>query len=186
LAGVMAIETRDRDGPGEGPGDGPGDGPPTPGPRLPAPQPTNKLRHTKTIGVRSGFTGLVRLVAWDICRRRASSSDRLLMLTNAFTAGWLGSMAISGQTQPQEFSLYRYLQGEIRSRARQMVEKTKRQDQGGQNKRTMQCRFVLPSPYRVGSSVNWFGNDRFWTLLPADVTWGRGEKTFWFRQEWGY
>jgi hypothetical protein len=71
LAGVSAIETRDRDGPR--------DGPPTPGPRLPEPQPLNKLRHTKTIGTRYGFKGAIRLAAWAICRRRASSSDRLLM-----------------------------------------------------------------------------------------------------------
>jgi hypothetical protein len=67
LAGVIVIETRDRDGPL------------TPGPRLPAPQPLNKLRHSKTIGARCGFMGAVRLVAWAICRRRASSSDGLLM-----------------------------------------------------------------------------------------------------------
>lgn len=46
--------------------------------------------------------------------------------------------------------------------------------------------FVPPSPYRTGRGVNWFGTDRFWTLLPADGIWARGEKTFWFRQEWGY
>jgi hypothetical protein len=45
--------------------------------------------------------------------------------------------------------------------------------------------FVPPWPYRASSGVNWFGTDRFWTLLPADATWGQGEKTFWFRQEWG-
>jgi hypothetical protein len=171
LAGVIAIETRDRDGPR--------DGPPTPGPRLPAPQPMNKLRQTKTIGARSGFTGLVRLVAWAICRRRASSSDRLLMLTNAFTAGWLGSMAISGQTQPQEFSLYRYRKGKSDPEQRQMAQKTR-------SRRAKQAHHAAPFraswPYRVGSGVNWFGNDRFWTLLPADVTWGREENTFWFRQ----
>jgi hypothetical protein len=143
LAGVIAIETRDR----EGPGDGPGDGPPTPGPRLPAPQPMNKLRHTKTIGARSGFTGLVRPVAWDICRRRASSSDRLLMLTNAFTAGWLGSMAISGQTQPQEFSLYRYCKGKSDPEQRQMVQKTRYQ--GGQNKRPCSAVSCLLGPIRL-------------------------------------
>jgi len=64
--------------------------------------------------------------------------------------------------------------------------KDKIKDQGGPNKRTMQRRFASAWPYRVGSGVNWFGNDRFWTLLPADATWGRGEKIFWFRQEWGY
>jgi len=47
--------------------------------------------------------------------------------------------------------------------------KDKIKDQGGPNKRTMQRRFAPPWPYRVGSGVNWFGNDRFWTLLPADV-----------------
>lgn len=117
-----------------------------------------------------------------ICRRRASSIDRLLMLTNALTAGWLGRMAISGQTQPQEFSLYRYRKGKSDPEHGKW---SKRRDLGGQNKRTMQRRFVPPWPYRVGSGVNWFGNDGFWTQLPADVTWGRGEKTFWFRP-WGY
>jgi hypothetical protein len=52
--------------------------------------------------------------------------------------------------------------------------------------RPLEHRFVPPWPYRVGSGVNWFGTDRFWTLLPADATWGQGEKTFWFRQEWGH
>ena len=47
-------------------------------------------------------------------------------------------------------------------------------------------RFVPPWPYQLDIGVNWFGNDRFWTILPADGTWGRGEKTFWFRQEWGF
>jgi hypothetical protein len=46
-------------------------------------------------------------------------------------------------------------------------------------------RFVPPWPYQV-DSVNWFGNDRFWTILPADGTSSRGKKTFWFRQEWGF
>jgi hypothetical protein len=92
-------------------------------------------------------------------------------------------MAISGQTPPQEFSLYRYRKGKSDPEHGKW---SKRQDQGGPNKRTMQRRFAPPWPYRVGSGVNWFGNDRFWTLLPANVTWGRGEKTFWFRQEWGY
>ena len=92
-------------------------------------------------------------------------------------------MAISSQTQPQEFSLYRNRKGKSDPEHGKW---SKRQDQGGQNERTMQHRFVPPWPYRFGSGVNWFGNDRFLTLLRADVTWGRGEKTFWFRQEWGY
>jgi len=111
LAGVIAIETRDRDGP------------PTPGPRLPAPQPLNKLRHTKTIGARCGFTGAVRLVAWAICRRRASSSDRLLMqmlycrLVRQHGDQWPNTTA-------KVFAL-QVPRGEVRSRARQMVQKTR-------------------------------------------------------------
>ncbi len=46
--------------------------------------------------------------------------------------------------------------------------------------------FVPPWPYVASRGVNWFGTDRFWTLLPSDGIWGQGEKTFWFRQEWGY
>lgn len=48
--------------------------------------------------------------------------------------------------------------------------------------------FVPPRPYRartLGTGVSWFGTDRFWTLLPTDTIWSQGEKTFWFRQEWG-
>ena len=90
------------------------------------------------------------------------------MLTNALTAGWLGRMPISGQTQPQEFSLYRYCKGKS-DPSTASGPKGKIKDQGGPNKHTMQRRFAPPWPYRVGSGVNWFGNDRFWTLLPADV-----------------
>ena len=54
-----------------------------------------------------------------------------------------------------------------------MVQKTK-------SRRAKQLHHAAPFraslAYRVGSGLNWFGNDRFWTLLPADVTWGRGEK----------
>jgi len=48
--------------------------------------------------------------------------------------------------------------------------------------------FVPPWPYRaqeVSGGVFWFGTDRFWTVLPADAILSQGEKTFWFRQEWG-
>jgi hypothetical protein len=48
--------------------------------------------------------------------------------------------------------------------------------------------FVPPWPYRAqaaSSSVFLFGTDRFWTVLPANAIWSQGEKTFWFRQEWG-
>lgn len=49
--------------------------------------------------------------------------------------------------------------------------------------------FVPPRPYLATGGVNWFGNwfgtDSLWTLLPPDGIWGQGEKTFWFRQEWG-
>ena len=133
LAGVIAIETRDR-----GLGDGPDDGPPTPGPRLPAPQPANKLRHTKTIGTRSGFMGSPSCCLC-LCRRRASSIDRLLMLTNALTAGWLGRMPISGQTQPQEFSLYRYCKGKSDPEHGKW---SKRQDQG--SRRAKQAHYAAP------------------------------------------
>jgi hypothetical protein len=51
---------------------------------------------------------------------------------------------------------------------------------------TVAHRFLPPWPYRVDSGVNWFGSDRLWTVLPADGAWGRGVKTFWFRQEWGF
>lgn len=43
--------------------------------------------------------------------------------------------------------------------------------------------FVPPPPYRSG--INWFGTVRLWTVLPTDGTWPLGEKTFWFRHEWG-
>jgi hypothetical protein len=45
--------------------------------------------------------------------------------------------------------------------------------------------FVPPRPYLASSGVNWFGTDRLWTFLPSDGIWGQGEKTFWFREEWG-
>ena len=47
---------------------------------------------------------------------------------------------------------------------------------------------VPPPPYRAlppNSSIFLFGTDRFWTQLPTDAIWSQGEKTFWFRQEWG-
>ena len=48
--------------------------------------------------------------------------------------------------------------------------------------------FVPPWPYQAQATVGngfWFGTDRYWTLLPTNGTWPLGEKTFWFRQEWG-
>jgi hypothetical protein len=45
--------------------------------------------------------------------------------------------------------------------------------------------FVPPKPYLAGKGVNWFGTDGLWTFLPSDGIWGLGEKTFWFREEWG-
>ena len=45
--------------------------------------------------------------------------------------------------------------------------------------------FVPPRPYLASGGVNWFGTDSLWTFLPPDGIWGQGEKTFWFRQEWG-
>jgi hypothetical protein len=44
--------------------------------------------------------------------------------------------------------------------------------------------FVPPRPY-LANGLNWFGTDRLWTFLPGDGRWGLGEKTFWFREEWG-
>ena len=45
--------------------------------------------------------------------------------------------------------------------------------------------FVPPRPFLASRGVNWFGTDRLWTFLPSDGIWGLGEKTFWFREEWG-
>jgi len=45
--------------------------------------------------------------------------------------------------------------------------------------------FVPPRPYPASRGVNWFGTDRLWTFLPGDGIWGLGEKTFWFRENWG-
>jgi hypothetical protein len=45
--------------------------------------------------------------------------------------------------------------------------------------------FVPPRPYLAARGVNWFGTDRLWTFLPSNGIWGLGEKTFWFREEWG-
>ena len=45
--------------------------------------------------------------------------------------------------------------------------------------------FVPPRPY-LANGVNWFGTDGLWTFLPNDGIWGQGEKTFWFREEWGH
>jgi len=47
--------------------------------------------------------------------------------------GWLGSMAINGQTQPQKFSLYTHREGKSDPEHGKW-----RQHQGGPNKRTMQ------------------------------------------------
>lgn len=44
--------------------------------------------------------------------------------------------------------------------------------------------FVPPRPYLANGA--WFGSDRLWTLLPGDGIWGQGEKTLWFREEWGH
>jgi hypothetical protein len=45
--------------------------------------------------------------------------------------------------------------------------------------------FVPPRPYSAAMGVNWFDTDGLWTFLPSDGIWGLGEKTFWFREEWG-
>jgi hypothetical protein len=45
--------------------------------------------------------------------------------------------------------------------------------------------FVPPGPYLASRGVNWFGTDGLWTFLPSDGIWGQGNKTFWFREEWG-
>jgi hypothetical protein len=45
--------------------------------------------------------------------------------------------------------------------------------------------FVPPRPYLTSRGVNWFGTDKLWTFLPSNGIWGLGEKTFWFREEWG-
>ncbi len=46
--------------------------------------------------------------------------------------------------------------------------------------------FVAPSPYPAKAPAGsfWFGTDRLWTILRSDATWPRGEKTFWWRQDW--
>jgi hypothetical protein len=44
---------------------------------------------------------------------------------------------------------------------------------------------VPPRPYLARNGMIWFGTDRLWTFLPSDGIWGQGEKTFWFREEWG-
>ena len=49
--------------------------------------------------------------------------------------------------------------------------------------------FVPPSPFPAKAPAGsfWFGKDRLWTILRSDATWPRGEKTFWWRQDWlGY
>jgi hypothetical protein len=56
-------------------------------------------------------------------------------------------MAISGQTQPQEFSLYRYCKGKSDPEQRQMVQKTRYQ--GGQNKRPCSAVSCLLGPIRL-------------------------------------
>lgn len=48
---------------------------------------------------------------------------------------------------------------------------------------------VPPPPYRAqppNSPIFLFGTDRFWTQLPSNAIWSQGEKTFWYRQEWGH
>ncbi|SRR5712692_7517675 len=46
--------------------------------------------------------------------------------------------------------------------------------------------FLPPSPYPAKAPKGnfWFGTDRLWTILRTDATWSRGEKTFWWRQDW--
>jgi hypothetical protein len=46
---------------------------------------------------------------------------------------------------------------------------------------------VAPPPYRpyAGGDAFWFGTDRLWTILNSRGTSAQGEKSFWFRQEWG-
>jgi hypothetical protein len=47
--------------------------------------------------------------------------------------------------------------------------------------------FVPPSPYptKPGLGSFWFGTDKLWTILRTDAKWSQGEKTFWWRQDWG-
>jgi hypothetical protein len=46
--------------------------------------------------------------------------------------------------------------------------------------------FAPPRPFLANRGINWFGTDRFWTLLPTNGIWGQGEKTFWFREDWSH
>src|SRR5262249_16009515 len=87
----MAIETRVRGGAL------------MPGPRVPAPQPLRKLRHTKTIGTRCGF--MVESVV--LLGPFAGNVPVLVnfLRCKCFAAGWLSGMTIHRQTQPQKFSL---------------------------------------------------------------------------------
>ena len=47
--------------------------------------------------------------------------------------------------------------------------------------------FVAPSPYPAQAPKGsfWFGTDGLWTLLSADPRSPMGQKTFWWRQDWG-
>jgi hypothetical protein len=46
--------------------------------------------------------------------------------------------------------------------------------------------FVPPAPYSPMASDGtfWFGTDRLWTNLQANAIWSRGDKTFWWREDW--
>ena len=46
--------------------------------------------------------------------------------------------------------------------------------------------FVPPAPYPAKAPRDsfWFGTDRLWTILGSGA-WAQGEKTFWWRQDWG-
>ncbi len=47
--------------------------------------------------------------------------------------------------------------------------------------------FVAPSPYppQAPKGSSWFGTDGLWTLIGTDPRWPMGQKTFWWRKEWG-
>jgi hypothetical protein len=46
---------------------------------------------------------------------------------------------------------------------------------------------VAPYPYPAHAPKGsyWFGTDNLWTLLWTDPKWPMGQKTFWWRQDWG-
>jgi hypothetical protein len=46
--------------------------------------------------------------------------------------------------------------------------------------------FVPPAPYDPSTPNDsfYFGTDKLWTILRADAIWPRGEKTFWWREDW--